>query len=175
MPRRVGLAGLKAPSGYTVWRFFIGWRPRINYLSTELKNATMTNGNIDLGLLVLRLWFGLEMALAHGLPKLIKLINGESFADPLGVGMTTSLVLAIFGEFVCGLLIAAGFFTRMACIPFMITMLVAALIVHSGEGWGKIASPLMYVVGAIVLLITGPGRYSLDHRLFVAKTGKVEF
>lgn len=111
----------------------------------------------------------------HGLPKLMKLINGEGFADPLGVGMTTSLFLAVFGELVCGLLIAAGFFTRLACIPFMITMLVAGLIVHGGDGWGKIALPLMYVVGALVLLFTGPGRYSLDHRLFVAKTGKVEF
>lgn len=135
----------------------------------------MTNGNIDLGLLILRLWFGLEMAIMHGLPKLMKLINGEGFADPLGVGMTTSLFLAVFGELVCGLLIAAGFFTRLACIPFMITMLVAGLIVHGGDGWGKIALPLMYVVGALVLLFTGPGRYSLDHRLFVAKTGKVEF
>lgn len=129
----------------------------------------MTNGNIDLGLLVLRLWFGLEMAFMHGAPKLMKLINGEGFGDPLGVGVTTSLVLATFGELICGLLIAAGFFTRLACIPFIITMLVAGLIVHGGDPWGKIALPLMYVVAGVVLLITGPGRYSLDHQLFVRK------
>ncbi len=132
----------------------------------------MTNGNIDLGLLVLRLWFGLEMVLAHGLPKLQKALSGNfSFGDPIGVGEPASLVLAIFGEFVCGLLIAAGFFTRLSCIPYLITMLVAAFIVHGGDPWGKMAYPLMYAVAAIVLLFTGPGRYSLDHRLFVAKTG----
>lgn len=132
----------------------------------------MTNGNIDLGLLVLRLWFGLEMAFAHGLPKLMKIINGDmGFADPLGLGAGTSLVLATFGEFICGLLIAAGFFTRLSCIPFIITMLVAAFITHGADGWGKMSFPLMYAVAAIVLLITGPGKYSLDHRMFVSKTG----
>ena len=132
----------------------------------------MTNGNIDLGLLVLRLWFGLEMALAHGLPKLMKIIDGDmGFADPLGLGMGTSLVLATFGEFVCGLLIAAGFFTRLSCIPYIITMLVAAFMMHADDGWGEMSFPLLYAVAAIVLLITGPGKYSLDHRMFVSKTG----
>lgn len=133
----------------------------------------MTNGNIDLGLLILRVWFGLEMAFMHGLPKLMKIINGDmGFADPLGIGMGLSLVLATFGEFICGILIAAGFFTRLSCIPFIITMLVAAFITHLGDGWGKMALPLMYVVAAVVLLITGPGRYSLDHQLFVRKLPK---
>ncbi len=128
----------------------------------------MTKGNIDLGLLVLRLWFGLEMAFAHGLPKLMKLINGDlGFPDPLGVGSGLSLGLATFGEFVCGLLIAVGFFTRLSAIPYLITMLVAAFIVHLDDGWGKISGPLLYAVPIIVLLITGPGRYSLDHKLFV--------
>ncbi len=127
---------------------------------------------MDLGLLVLRLWFGLEMALAHGLPKLQKALSGDmSFGDPIGLGEPVSLVLAIFGEFFCGLFIAAGFFTRLSCIPYLITMLVAAFIVHGGDPWGKMAYPLMYAVAAIVLLLTGPGRHSLDHRMFVAKTG----
>lgn len=130
----------------------------------------MTNGNIDLGLLVLRVWFGLEMAFMHGWPKLMKVISGDmTFADPLGMGMGVSLVLAVFGEFICGILIAAGFFTRLSCIPFMITMLVAAFITHGDDGWGKMALPLMYVVAGVVLMITGPGRYSADHQMFVRK------
>ena len=130
----------------------------------------MTKGNIDLGLLILRLWFGLEMAFAHGLGKFSKVLSGDfTFADPIGVGPTISLILAAFAEFICGILIAVGFFTRLAAVPYLITMLVAAFIVHLDDGWGKMVNPLMYAVAAIVLLITGPGRYSLDHRLFVDK------
>ena len=132
----------------------------------------MTKGNIDLGLLVLRLWFGLEMAFAHGLPKLLKMTSGNwGFGDPIGVGPEASLILATFGELVCGLFIAAGFFTRLSAIPYIITMLVAAFIAHAGDGWGKMSFPLMYAVVGIVLLITGPGRYSLDHKWFVKSYG----
>lgn len=134
----------------------------------------MTNGNFDLGLLVLRVWFGLEMAIMHGFPKLMKLVNGNGpgWLDPLGVGGTMSLSLATFGELVCGVLIAVGFFTRLSVIPYIITMLVAGLIFHGDDGWGDIAKCLNYAVVGIALLFTGPGRYSLDHQLFVRKHGQ---
>lgn len=132
----------------------------------------MTNGNFDLGLLVLRLWFGLEMAIVHGLPKAQKLISGDmGFPDPLGIGSGMSLGLATFGELVCGLLIAVGFFTRLSTIPYIITMLVAGLLFHFDDGWGKIVVPMHYAIAGIVLLIAGPGRFSLDHRMFVQKHG----
>jgi putative oxidoreductase len=130
----------------------------------------MDKGNTDLGLLVLRLWFGLEMALAHGLGKIIRIFSGNfQFADPIGVGQPASLVLAGTAEFFGGLLIALGLFTRLATIPYIITMLVAAFLVHAaaGDEWGKIANPLHYAIAATVILITGPGRYSLDHKLFI--------
>ncbi len=132
----------------------------------------MTKGNIDLALFVLRLWFGLEMAFAHGLGKMVKIFNGDfQFPDAIGIGSTASLILAGSAEFFGGLLIAFGFFTRLATIPYLITMLVAAFLVHAaaGDEWGKIANPLHYAIAAIVILIAGPGRYSLDHRLFVDK------
>ena len=132
----------------------------------------MTKGNIDIALLVLRVWFGLEMAFAHGWGKTLKVINGNfEFGDPIGVGPTLSLILAAFAEFVCGILIAVGFFTRLSTIPYIITMLVAAFLVHAaaGDPWGRIANPLNYAVAATAILIAGPGRYSLDHKLFVDK------
>ena len=132
----------------------------------------MTKGNIDIALFILRVWFGLEMAFAHGWPKMLKVINGNfEFGDPIGVGPTLSLILAASAEFIGGILIALGLFTRLATIPYIITMLVAALLVHyaAGDPWGRIANPLNYAVVATAILIAGPGRLSLDHKLFVDK------
>lgn len=116
------------------------------------------------GLLALRLGAGLSMALAHGWPKLQRLLGDDpvSFADPFGIGETPSLVLAIFGELVCGILIAIGAGTRLATIPFAITMLVAMFHAHADDPWTVKEHAFLFLLPAIVLLFSGPGRLSID-------------
>ncbi|HET6243306.1 MAG TPA: DoxX family protein [Bacteroidia bacterium] len=76
--------------------------------------------------------------LTHGLPKLSKLMSGDyEFADPLGIGMITSLVLASFSEAICSIFILFGAFTKIATIPPIITMAVAAFIVHQFDPFSK--------------------------------------
>jgi putative oxidoreductase len=118
----------------------------------------------SIGLLALRLGAGTSMALAHGWPKLGRLLGDEPirFADPFGLGVTASLVLAVFGELVCGVLIALGFGTRLAVIPFAITMLVAMFHAHAADPWGDKEHAFLFLVPAVTLLLTGPGRLSLD-------------
>ena len=85
----------------------------------------------DLGLLAVRLLAG-GMMLTHGIPKIERLL-GEGpvkFADPFGLGSEISLVMAIFAEVICAVLIMVGFKIRLATIPLMITMLVAAFYAH---------------------------------------------
>ena len=89
-----------------------------------------------IGLLLLRLGFG-GMMLTHGIPKLMKLVQGNmEFGDPLGIGSTLSLILVVIGEAICPLLIIIGYRTRLATIPTIITMAVAAFIVHAGDPFG---------------------------------------
>jgi len=61
----------------------------------------------DIGLAVLRVGASTLM-LTHGYGKLLKLINGEDFANPIGIGATPSLFLTVIGEFVCPILIIIG-------------------------------------------------------------------
>lgn len=116
------------------------------------------------GLLVMRLGTGLTMAAAHGWGKLGRLLSDSpTFADPIGLGVVPSLAMATFAELVCGVLIAIGLATRLAAIPFAITMLVAILVAHGGDPWSDREHAFLFLVPAIALVITGPGRYSLDH------------
>ena len=116
-------------------------------------------------LLILRLLVAILM-LTHGVPKLGKLLAGDfNFLDPIGLGSTISLILTVFAQFICSILIAFGFGTRLAVIPLIITMAVILLIVHSNDSIFTQYNVLLYLLGYVILLITGSGKYSIDYYL----------
>lgn len=124
--------------------------------------------NSDAALLGLRLWLGLCMLFLHGIPKLQKFdALSEGFADPFGAGPLISLLLALFGEVVCSVLLILGLFTRFAALVSGTTMVVAFFHVHggrlTGENNGELA--FMYLAGYVALLIAGGGRFALDPKL----------
>ena len=117
----------------------------------------------DLGLLLLRLGMG-GLMLTHGIPKAQKLLAGGEiqFPDPIGVGATASLALAVFGEVVAPAFLIVGLLTRWAAIPAAATMVVAAFMVHWSDPLAEKELALLYLVGFVVLLCTGAGHYSID-------------
>ena len=118
----------------------------------------------DFGLLLLRVGFAVLM-LTHGIPKFLKLIQGNfEFGDPLGIGAAPSLVLAVIGEFICPILVIIGIRTRWATVPTIITMLVALLIVHAQDPLSVKEKALLFLVGFTSILLLGPGKFSLDKR-----------
>ena len=121
--------------------------------------------NESIASLLLRLGIG-GMMLGHGYGKFINLVAGETaFADPLGLGQTLSLILTVFAEFICSILIIVGFKTKLAVVPPAIVMLVAAYMIHWNDPWNKKEFALLYFVGYITLYFLGSGRYSLDWKL----------
>lgn len=122
--------------------------------------------NKDLGILLLRLGFGAAM-MVHGIQKLNKFAElSGSFPDPMGVGSYASLCLAIFSELVCSILLMLGLLTPFALVPLIITMIVAMFIIHGQDPWGKKELAFLYLASYLALLFIGPGRYSLDQKLF---------
>ncbi|HYQ58722.1 MAG TPA: DoxX family protein [Draconibacterium sp.] len=122
----------------------------------------LNNGSINLSLLILRLSVGGFM-LTHGLPKLQLLLSGEfQFSDPIGLGPEVSLVLVVFAEFLCSIFVMLGLGTRLAVIPLIINMVVAAFIVHSADPFGRKELAFFFLVSYLVLLLTGSGKFSVD-------------
>lgn len=118
--------------------------------------------NMNLGLLILRLGIAGMMLGAHGIPKILNFSTlKDTFSDPIGLGSSASLVLAIFAEVVCTLAVMVGFKVRFTVIPPLVTMLVAAFIIHADDPWGKKEFALLYAIPYIALLISGAGKYSV--------------
>lgn len=126
---------------------------------------------MDMALLVLRVFQGAAMFFGHGLKKWEQLFSGDEiiFADPLGIGMLPSLVLAVFTEVICAALLIIGLLTRAVLIPLILTMLVAIFIVHIADGFDIMEKALLYGIGFITLWLTGPGNYSVDYFLIKSK------
>ena len=115
----------------------------------------------DLGLALLRIGAS-AMMMTHGYGKLQMLINGAEFGNPIGIGSTPSLFLAMIGEFVCPILIIFGYKTRLAAIPTAITMAVAAFIAHGADPFQKKEMALLYLTIFVVIALAGPGKFSAD-------------
>jgi putative oxidoreductase len=117
----------------------------------------------EISYVLLRVGLGLAM-LSHGYPKLMKLLDGGEirFADPLGVGVLASLIMTVFAEAICATLLALGLFTRLAAVPLIIAMAVAAFVVHGPDPFGKKEMALLYLLGYLVVFAKGAGKLSLD-------------
>lgn len=118
----------------------------------------------DFGLLFLRVGSSALM-LTHGVPKFLQIMDGNlAFGNPLGIGEAPSLILATIAELLCSILVIIGFKTRWATVPIILTMLVAAFIVHANDPFNVVEKPLLFIVAFGSILLLGPGKYSVDKK-----------
>jgi putative oxidoreductase len=125
----------------------------------------------DAALLILRLWLGL-VGVLHGSQKLFGAFGGTgipNFAESLGKmnvpAPTAAAYAAALSEFLGGLLVGLGILPRLAAIPFLFTMVVAWATAHHFKFFGQSGGgeyPLTLAVALLVVVIAGPGRYTLS-------------
>lgn len=151
----------------------IEWHLYRNHTPKQMKDLiqkALDPGSHDklssIGLLIIRVFTGGCMLFAHGWGKMIKFGElSDKFPDPIGVGSAPSLALAVFAEVFCAIAIVLGLFTRAAAIPLLITMLVAAFIVHGADPFQKKEFALLYAAPFLMLIFTGAGAFSIDAKL----------
>jgi len=128
------------------------------FLSTQYSETAF-----NVASLALRLVFGLLICIDHGLDKILHFSKLEyTFADPFHIGHRWTLVLVIFSEVFCALMLVLGLFTRIAALVLFIEMAVAAAIIHKGASLAVHEAALTYAAAFFAVLMVGPGRISVD-------------
>jgi len=117
------------------------------------------------GLLVLRVAIS-AMMLTHGLAKIANFSTLSPNFDLIGIGGDLSLALVIFAEVFCSIALILGFLTRLATFPLIFAMGVAIFIKHAADAFTVKELALLYLTVYVVLLLTGPGRYSVDRAVW---------
>ena len=117
----------------------------------------------SISLLLLRIVFCGSMIFGHGLGKLNKVLDGNfNFSDPIGIGETPTLFLAVFSEFIAPIFILIGFKAKIFSFFPTATMFVAAFIVHLDDPFSRMEKSLLFLAVFITFMITGSGKYSVD-------------
>lgn len=122
----------------------------------------------DIGLLILRVAVG-GLMLFHGVAKLFHGVEG--IAGMLSAkGLPGFVAYGVYvGEVLAPILMIIGFRTRLASLVLIANMLVIIFVAHSADiftlsehgGW-KLELSGLYLFGALALVFTGGGKYSLS-------------
>jgi putative oxidoreductase len=139
--------------------FFGGFAPLCHSRRVALSRELPSN----VVLLVLRAVVGVNMACLHGWDKLHHFgARLGSVPDPLGIGPTYSLMVAVACEFIGGILLATGLVGRAGA--FLVAFMSALTLLstrHAGP-WHQRELWALYLAASLTILWLGCGRYSLD-------------
>ena len=146
----------------------------LNNIKENVSNYLLIIMNLkhssDIGILILRVFPGFAMFLNHGMSKISA---GTAKWERLGNALTDLIgfeslkiffgFMASYAESLGALFIMVGLLTRVSSFLLFFTMIVASL-KHYFEGE---FSELAFVYGCIcfALIISGPGKYSVDNIL----------
>jgi putative oxidoreductase len=89
-----------------------------------------------------------------------EIFKGASFMPYLGKG----------AEFVAGVLLILGLFTRFAALITVGTFVYIVFFIGKGKFWMEDQHPFLFVLLGVLFLFTGPGSFSLDSKLFKSRS-----
>ena len=101
-----------------------------------------------------------------------EIMNGylqwDTFKSPSSKFM---VYLGKSSEFIAGLSLFLGFFTRLGALLAMGTLSYVTFFVGHGRFWYEDQHPFMFVLFGLIFIFTGPGAWSIDSLIFKGKRG----
>lgn len=124
-------------------------------------SSKLSQGAVHFSLLLLRCTFS-YMLFRHGWDKLMHFSRyAKHFSNPLHIGSQNTLLLVIFAEVFCAFFVFIGLLGRLFSLLIFIEFLVI-LFCFRNLGVGNLELAILYGCSFLIVLITGPGRISMD-------------
>lgn len=134
-----------------------------HFFMKKILSTRYTDTSFNIATLLVRISFGTLIFLNHGIPHLMNFSErSRNFYDPFHIGSRWSLLLVLFAELVCSLLLVIGLFTRLALLPLITNVAVVVFMLNKGKAFSESELALLYFAVFAGLLFVGPGRYSVD-------------
>lgn len=143
-------------------------------------SSFMGNKSFNIGWLLFRFYIGITIAIGAGWPKMNELSAPGWFVkqvSELGFNFPSPsfwAAAAAWGEFVGGLCIAIGFFTRFSAIQLAFQFFVVAFIWYDNPMpmFGMYYQQLL-LWGFVLIAFAGSGRFAVDAYIMKRKTVKI--
>lgn len=131
-------------------------------MSNFFSSNPLWQGN---GLFLVRIIFSVFLII-HGM----EVFDAEKMNNYVGWDtFKSSSLLPYIGkaaEFIAGVLLFPGLFTRIACLITIGTFAYITFFVGDGKFWMENQHSFLFVLIALVFIFTGPGNFSLDKMIF---------
>lgn len=115
------------------------------------------------GLALLRIFIGIALAFGHGIGKMPPSPGFVEGVGKLGFPAPGMFAWAAgLSEFVGGLCLALGLFTRVSSFFIFCTMFTAAFVRHINDGFAGQEKALLFMFSALLFLFAGSGNWGVD-------------
>ena len=104
----------------------------------------------------------------HGANKVFNGVSGLAghLAELGWPFATVQALLASYTEFLGGIFLVVGLFTRPSAIMNVGLFSIIVFIYHGADSFSDKESGLLFLMLSLIVLLIGPGRISVDHFLF---------
>lgn len=117
-------------------------------------------------MLFFRVLVSLEIMVVHGFKKIgIGVAEAEHVPNPLHLPEALNSAFAISANIFFPFLVLIGFCTRLATLPTLAVTLTGYFVVHLHDSLLEKDVPFIYSVFFLLILVLGPGKFSIDSYL----------
>ncbi|MDN3656068.1 DoxX family protein [Ferruginibacter paludis] len=129
----------------------------------HINSVSISAATFNFSLLVFRVVLSLEIIVVHGFKKVgINVAEAEKIPNPLHFPETFNHAFAVSANLFFPVLVILGFFTRIAILPILAVTLTGYFVLHWNDALLIKDTPFMYSLSYLLILVLGPGRYSVD-------------